>query len=168
MTHSSPSSDRQGFSFRFAHEGDLAAIVALLADDGIGKGRENAAPQVLDVYRRAFADIQRDERNSLIVGERDGVVLACCQVTFIPGLSRRGAERALVESVRVQSSLRGQGVGSDLMAHVIALARKRGAALVQLTSDTRRGDAHRFYERLGFVPSHVGFKLELASASGEP
>lgn len=145
--------------FREATRADLPAIVALLADDVLGRGREHTA--VDDAYEQAFATIDADPRNVLVVGDDAGEVVACLQLTFIPGLGRHGAERCLVEAVRVRSDRRGGGVGAALMAWVIELARERGCALVQLTTDKARVDAHRFYRRLGFVASHEGMKLAL-------
>jgi GNAT superfamily N-acetyltransferase len=145
--------------FREAVRADLPVLVALLADDVLGKARDAAV--VDDAYEKAFADIAADPRNALIVAEDGGAVVAFLQVTYVPGLGRHGAERALVEAVRVRSDVRGQGVGRRLMEHVIAQARQHGCALVQLTTDKSRVDAHRFYDRLGFVASHEGMKLSL-------
>ncbi|MDG4759321.1 GNAT family N-acetyltransferase [Micromonospora sp. WMMD710] len=145
--------------FREAVRADLSAVIALLADDVLGKARDFT--QVDEAYERAFADISADPRNFLIVAEQGGDLVGCLQVTYIPGLGRHGAERALVESVRVRSDRRGQGLGRELMAWVIDQARQRGCALVQLTTDKSRTDAHRFYLSLGFVASHEGMKLPL-------
>lgn len=145
--------------FREAVRADLPAILALLVDDVLGKARDVAV--VDDAYERAFADIAADPRNLLVVAEHNANVVACLQITYIPGLGRHGAERALVEAVRVRSDRRGQGLGAQLMAWVIERARQRGCALVQLTTDKSRLDAHRFYARLGFVASHEGMKLTL-------
>ncbi len=144
---------------REATRADLPAVVALLADDVLGKARD--FPVVDAAYERAYAAIAADPRNLLVVGEDAGEVVACLQVTYIPGLGRHGAERSLVEAVRVRADRRGQGLGARLMAWVIAEARARGCALVQLTTDKSRTDAHRFYARLGFVASHEGMKLAL-------
>ncbi|MEV0327181.1 GNAT family N-acetyltransferase [Micromonospora echinospora] len=145
--------------FRTAVRADLPAVVALLADDVLGRSRE--ATVVDEAYERAFADISADPRNHLVVAEQDGEVVGCLQVTYIPGLGRHGAERALVESVRVRADRRGAGIGRALMTWVVDRARERGCALVQLTTDKRRANAHRFYVGLGFVASHEGMKLPL-------
>ncbi|MEU4567660.1 GNAT family N-acetyltransferase [Micromonospora sp. NPDC023956] len=145
--------------FRTAVRADLPAVVALLADDLLGRDREAAV--VDGAYERAFADIAADPRNELVVAEQGGEVVGCLQVTYIPGLGRHGAERALVESVRVRTDRRGSGIGRALMTWVIDRARERGCALVQLTTDKRRADAHRFYLGLGFAASHEGMKLPL-------
>jgi GNAT superfamily N-acetyltransferase len=144
---------------REAVRADLPAVVVLLADDVLGRGRD--FPVVDQAYERAFADIDADPRNVLVVADDSGQIAASMQVTYIPGLGRHGAERSLVEAVRVRSDRRGQGIGHQLMTWAIAEARARGCALVQLTSDKSRTDAHRFYTRLGFVGSHEGMKLVL-------
>ncbi|WP_416900273.1 MAG: N-acetyltransferase family protein [Minwuia sp.] len=149
--------------FREAGEADLPAIVAMLADDDIGRGRETA--EDLEPYRRAFRDMQAQGGNVAIVAlDAAGAICGCFQYTLIPGLSRSAARRAQVEGVRVASSMRGQGLGERLMGEAIRMASADGAAMVQLTSDLRRKDAIRFYERLGFVHSHAGMKLDLPDA----
>jgi len=147
------------YTIRRAVADDVAAIVALLADDQLGASRET--PDDLTPYRRAFAVIDADPREELVVAERAGEVVGTLQLTLLPGLSRRGATRAQIEGVRVASSERGSGLGTELIAWAVAEATRRGCHLVQLTSDASRTDAHRFYERLGFVPSHIGFKRTL-------
>jgi GNAT superfamily N-acetyltransferase len=144
--------------FRTAVRADLPAIVALLADDILGKARDFAV--VDDAYERAFAAIESDPRSMLAVAD-DGEVIGCMQITFIPGLGRHGAERAQFEAVRIRSDRRGAGLGKQFMSWAIAVARQRGCALVQLTTDKARTDAHRFYANLGFVASHEGMKLVL-------
>ncbi|WP_213451177.1 GNAT family N-acetyltransferase [Rhizomonospora bruguierae] len=145
--------------FREAERADLPAIIGLLADDVLGKARDFAV--VDEAYERAFADIAADPRNRLVVADDGGEVVACVQITYIPGLGRHGAERSLIEAVRVRSDRRGGGLGRRLMGYAIDEARARGCGLVQLTTDKSRTDAHRFYERLGFVASHEGMKLAL-------
>lgn len=145
--------------FREAARGDLPAVIALLADDVLGKARDFT--EVDAAYEKAFADITADPRNHLIVAEQDGELVGCLQITYIPGLGRHGAERSLIESVRIRSDRRGQGLGRELMTWAIDQARQRGCALVQLTTDKTRQDAHRFYLGLGFVASHEGMKLPL-------
>ncbi|NED96999.1 GNAT family N-acetyltransferase [Phytoactinopolyspora alkaliphila] len=131
----------------------------MLADDELGAARE--AVDSLDLYAGVFKEIDADPRQLLIVAERGGVLVGTLQLTLIPGLSRRAATRALIEAVRVHSSARGSGLGSQLIRHAIEEARRRGAALVQLTTDARRTNAHRFYEKLGFEATHIGFKQML-------
>ena len=146
-------------SFRPAAASDVPAVVALIADDQLGASRE--IPQELAPYRDAFDVIESDPNQLLVVGESGGRVIATLQLTFVPGLSRRGAWRAQIEAVRVEASMRGMGVGERLIRWSIEQARARDCALVQLTSNATRTDAHRFYQRLGFVASHTGFKLAL-------
>jgi ribosomal protein S18 acetylase RimI-like enzyme len=146
-------------TIRPARRGDVPAIVALLADDPLGRTREE--PSDLEVYLQAFDDIAAQRGNHLFVAERAGVIVGCLQLTIIPGLSRAGMKRGQIEGVRVSAACRGQGLGERLVGHAIAAARREGCGLAQLTSDRSRADAHRFYQRLGFVASHVGMKLVL-------
>jgi ribosomal protein S18 acetylase RimI-like enzyme len=148
-------------TIRAARRGDVPAIVALLADDALGRTREAAADPLPDAYRQAFDDIAAQRGNYLFVAERTGAVVGCLQLTIIPGLTRRGMKRGQIEGVRVGAASRGQGLGEKLVRHAVAVARREGCGLVQLTSDNSRADAHRFYQRLGFVASHVGMKLTL-------
>ena len=146
---------------RDARREDVPGIVRLLADDTLGQSREQATDPLPDAYWRAWAAIDRDPNNRLVVLEDAGQVVGCLQLTFIPGLSRMGAERAQIESVRVATSLRGQGAGKLLFDWAIAEARAHGSRIVQLTTDKVRTDAHRFYVDLGFKATHEGMKLEL-------
>ena len=148
-----------GVTIRPAVEADLPAIIALLADDVLGAGRES--PDDLTPYRAAFARIGADPHQLLVVAARADSVVATLQLSIIPGLSRRGRTRSIIEAVRVHTAERGGGLGSTLIEWAIAESARRGCTLVQLTSDRTRADAHRFYERLGFTASHLGFKLEL-------
>ncbi|NUT04498.1 MAG: GNAT family N-acetyltransferase [Hamadaea sp.] len=138
---------------------DLPAIVAMLADDHLGATREGAPDD--PAYATAFAEIDADPHQRLVVGELDGEVIATMQLTIIPGIGRKGARRALIEAVRVRSDRRGGGLGKQLIGWAIETARTENCAMVQLTSDKSRTDAHRFYDRLGFTQSHVGYKLAL-------
>jgi GNAT superfamily N-acetyltransferase len=143
---------------RRATADDVPAIVAMLADDPLGATRESPGDQA---YAAAFKEIDADPRQFLAVAVAGAEVVGTLQLTFIPGLSRLGATRALIEAVRVRSDQRGGGLGKRLVEWAIDTARERGAAMIQLTTDASRKDAHRFYERLGFVASHVGMKLPL-------
>ncbi len=137
-------------------------IVGLLADDVLGAARDGSGDAgELAPYRRAFEAINADPAHLLLVAEADGDILATMQLSFLPGLSRRGALRAQIEAVRVHAEHRGSGLGREMVTWAIDEARRRGCALVQLTSDKRRPEAHRFYSRMGFVASHEGFKLDL-------
>ena len=149
-------------TLRPARIDDVRAIVELLAADQLGATRDGADDdEGLEPYRRAFEAIDADPAQLLLVAESGGEIVATMQLSFLPGLARRGALRAQIEAVRVRADQRGSGLGGELMIWAIEEARRRGCALVQLTSDKRRTDAHRFYERLGFVASHEGFKLAL-------
>ncbi|MCP2048554.1 UNVERIFIED_ORG: GNAT superfamily N-acetyltransferase [Paenarthrobacter nicotinovorans] len=147
------------FSLRRARKGDLPRILALLADDQLGAVRESVDD--LAPYELAFDAIDADPAHLLVVGELDGEVVATFQLSYLPGLSRKGSWRSQIEAVRVSGELRGQGVGALMIQWAVDQARERGCSLVQLTTDKSRVAAHRFYERLGFVASHEGMKLKL-------
>lgn len=144
---------------RQATAADVPAIVAMLADDHLGVTRET--PDDLGPYLGAFEELCADPRQLLVVADRGGEPVGTLQLSFLPGLSHRGATRAQVEAVRVRGSERGSGLGAQLITWAIDEARRRGCRMVQLTSNASRTDARRFYERLGFTASHVGFKLTL-------
>ncbi|MEU1225968.1 GNAT family N-acetyltransferase [Streptomyces sp. NPDC005828] len=144
---------------RPATRAELPAVLALLADED--RVVDPASVVVTEAYERAFADIEADPRNEMLVLVDDGLVLGCLQATYIPGLGKGGAERALIEAVRIRADRRGGGLGRELMERAVARAKERGCALVQLTSNKQRTEAHRFYARLGFARSHDGFKLAL-------
>jgi len=137
---------------------DIDAIVALLADDGLGRGREAPGDPA---YHAAFQAMSEQPGNVYLVAERDGELVGCLQFTVIHGLSRKGASRAQIEGVRVHAARRGQRIGEALFEAAFARAREAGCKLVQLTTDQRRADARRFYERLGFTASHWGMKRDL-------
>lgn len=144
---------------RRARREDVEAIVHMLADDQLGATRDSADD--LEPYLRAFEAIDADPQQLLVVAASDDGPVATLQLSIIPGLARRGALRGQIEAVRVRADHRGAGLGAELVQWAIDESRRRGCALVQLTSDTSRAGAHRFYERLGFSPSHTGFKLRL-------
>ncbi|MEV7355190.1 GNAT family N-acetyltransferase [Kitasatospora sp. NPDC091276] len=146
-------------TIRRATAEDLPALVAMLADDALGAARES--PDDLTPYRAAFARVDGDPHQHLVAAERAGRTVGTLQLTVIPGISRKGSTRTVIEAVRIHADERGSGLGTELIQWAIERSRELGADLVQLTSDATRTDAHRFYEKLGFVPSHVGFKLQL-------
>lgn len=145
-------------TIRRAVAADVDPIVAMLADDPLGAAREKPGDPA---YVAAFEVIDADPHQFLAVAVRDTEVVGTLQLTFTSGLSRLGMTRATVEAVRVRSDQRGSGLGEQLVQWAIDEARARGCGIVQLTTDASRADAHRFYERLGFVASHVGMKLSL-------
>ena len=149
-----------GAIVRRAVAADLQALVALLADDVLGAGREGGGHD-LAPYAHAFAAVDADPAHLLVVAEARDDVVGTLQLSFLPGLSRRGALRAQIEGVRVRSDDRGAGLGEALVRWAVAEARRRRCGLVQLTTDRARTDAHRFYERLGLAASHTGYKLGL-------
>lgn len=145
--------------FREARSKDVPAIIAMLVDDVLGSGREDADPEP---YQVAFARMQKEGGNTVIVGELDGRLVATYQITFISGLSLRAARRAQIESVRVASDMRGKKIGEAMIADAEARARASECRLMQLTMNQSRTDTSRFYQRLGFTPSHIGFKRDLS------
>ncbi|MEV7361249.1 GNAT family N-acetyltransferase [Streptomyces sp. NPDC007148] len=138
---------------------DVSAVVAMLADDPLGARRES--PDDLTPYLNALERVNGDPNQHLMVAVRDGRIVGTLQLSIIPGLSRRGATRSIVEAVRIHADERGSGLGTQLLQWAIDESRRQDCQLVQLTSDVSRTDAHRFYERLGFESSHMGFKLAL-------
>jgi len=147
---------------RRAEADDIPALVGLLAADQLGAARDGVtSDQDLAAYQRAFRAIDADGAHLLVVAQAGTQVVGTLQLSFIPGLARRGALRAQIEAVRVHESYRGRGLGAAMMGWAIEEARRRGCGLVQLTSDKSRPDAHRFYQQLGFVASHEGLKLRL-------
>lgn len=145
--------------FRAATRADLPAILSLLIDDTLGAQREHLDDATHARYESAFDQIQARSGDQILLGVQGDEVVAMMQLTFIPGLSHQGAMRAQIESVRVKGTTRGQGIGKLLFQHAIALSKEAGCAVVQLTTDRRREDAARFYEGLGFKPTHLGMKL---------
>lgn len=151
----------QEVSIRDATVEDLPAIVRLLADDPLGARRETVSEPLPRAYYAAFEAVQRQAGNRLLVAQCGGAIIGCLQLVLLPGLSRLGATRAQIEAVRVAGAARGRRIGERLVQYAIDAARDAGCRLVQLTTDRSRVDAHRFYERLGFVGSHLGMKLEI-------
>ena len=150
---------KPGVNIRAAHREEVPQVVALLADDKLGAQREEFSDPLPQIYYDAFDAIAESRDNEMLIAESDGKIVGCLQLTFIPGLSRRGALRGQIESVRVSADHRGSGFGRLMFEWAIAHCREKGCKTVQLTADKSRADAHRFYESLGFVASHEGMKL---------
>jgi ribosomal protein S18 acetylase RimI-like enzyme len=148
-------------TYRKATLADLPAIIRLLADDELGKGREDPSDPPKPGYAAAFEAIERDPNQLLAVADRSGAVVGCLQISFIPGLSRQGMLRGQIESVRVASGERGGGLGRAMLQWALEECRRRGCGVAQLTTDKSRTDAHRFYASLGFQATHEGMKLPL-------
>ena len=140
---------------------DIAAVVAMLADDEKGRFREDPRGALDPGYIAAFAAIDADPNQRLLVAERDNAIVGTFQLSFLPGLSFKGAWRGQIEAVRVASHLRSQGLGRAMIEWAIERCRERGCRMVQLTTHKSRERAHAFYDRLGFEPSHIGMKLHL-------
>ena len=148
---------------RKMRKADLGVVVSLLADDELGRSREDKTKVVHADYTRAFEQIDNDLNQYAAIFEINGETIGCLQITFIPGLSRRGSLRGQIEGVRIARDFRGRGYGTRMIAWAIKECRDRGCRMVQLTSDKKRENAIQFYEKLGFVRSHEGFKLTLES-----
>lgn len=151
----------QTATIREATENDLEAIIALFADDPLGGHGDTIDPQVLPDYSAAFRKISTSPTETLYVAELDGEVVGTFQTMVTTTMTARGASSLIVEAVQTRADMRGRGIGAVMINFAIDKARADGMRLVQLTSNAVRTDAHRFYERLGFTPSHIGFKLKL-------
>jgi len=146
-------------TIRRARRDDVDRIVAMLADDALGRARERIETPLPDSYFQAFARLDADPNITLVVAEEAGRVVGSLQLCILPGLSSQGASRALVEDVRVDSSCRSRGIGEQLVRRAIDDARAQGCKLVELLTHSTRVDAQRFYERLGFARIHVGMTI---------
>jgi len=152
--------DPSPIRIRRARRDDVADIVAMLADDALGRPRERIVDPLPQSYFAAFDALADDPRIWLMVAEDDGgQVVGCLQLCVLPGLSSQGASRGLIEDVRVASRCRSRGIGEQLVGWAIAEARDRGCKVVELLTHHSRVDAQRFYVRLGFAASHVGMTL---------
>jgi ribosomal protein S18 acetylase RimI-like enzyme len=143
-------------TIRRAGRDDVGTIVAMLADDPLGSGRERLEDPLPSCYFRAFETLDRDPNIQLVVAEEQGAVIGCLQLCVLPGLSSQGASRGLIEDVRVASDRRSGGIGEQLVRWAVTEARARGCKLVELLTHSTRVDAQRFYARLGFKASHIG------------
>jgi GNAT superfamily N-acetyltransferase len=150
-----------GLVIREAREADLAALIALFAADRLGGHGDTDDPVVRAEYVRAFRAIQASPDQTLYVAELDGEVAGTFQTMVTTTLTGRGSSAMIIEAVQTRGDLRGRGIGAAMIEFCVRDGRRRGVRLVQLTSNAARKDAHRFYERLGFTPSHIGFKMGL-------
>mgnify|MGYP000232601871 FL=1 len=140
---------------------DLKAIVSLLVDDKLGHTREQAGDEIAQEYLDAFAKIDSDSNQYLMVLENDGEVIGTCHLTLMPSLTFSGSTRLQIEAVRVNSNIRGQNLGQQMIKFAINWGKEHGATIIQLTTNKERPDALKFYEKLGFKASHEGMKLYL-------
>ncbi len=148
-------------SFRDATPADLPFIIGLIVEDSVVDTGDDPTDAMHTDYRNSLAAIDADPNQEMLIAELDGEPVGCVQLTYIPGLMRRGMWRGLVEVVHIRADRRNLGLGSKMMEEVVARCRAHGCGMIQLTSNKQRLDAHRFYERLGFNKSHEGFKLYL-------
>ena len=150
----------QTVTIREADENDLEAVIALFADDPLGGHGDTTDPQVLPDYRTAFQKIAASPNETLFVAVLDGEVVGTFQTMVTTTLTARGSS-LIIEAVQTRADMRGRCIGAAMIGFAVDRARRDGMRLVQLTSNALRKDAHRFYERLGFIPSHIGFKMKL-------
>lgn len=149
--------------FRKAKIEEIATIVQLLANDPLGKEREDFSDPLPQVYRSAFEKIDLDPNQNLIVLENESEeIVGTFQLSFLQYLTYQGGIRAQIEAVRIRQEYRGLGLGEKLIQYAIELAKEKGAHVVQLTTDKKRPAAINFYEKLGFHPTHEGMKLHLS------
>lgn len=150
-----------GLIVRDARREDVAAIVAMLSDDFLGRGRESGVD--LTPYLEAFEGMQRDANTMLCVAcvEGSDEPIGTFQLVYMQGLSLRACKRAEIEAVRVHASMRGKGIGRQMFDWAIARARADGCGLLQLTTNRQRVDGQRFYDQMGFEASHIGYKMTL-------
>ena len=146
-------------TIRRAGRDDVSTIIAMLADDHLGRARERLEEPLPMVYFQAFETIARDPNIELMVAEEAGRVVGCLQLCILPGLSSQGASRGLIEDVRVASDRRSRGIGEQLVRWAVERSRAKGCKVVELLTHHTRVDAQRFYERLGFSRSHVGMTI---------
>lgn len=148
---------------RHARRDDLDAIVRLIAEDESALHNDSPAPEHRAAYIQAFDQIESDARNELFVAEVAGTVAGTFQVTYMPHIFDRGAERAQLEGIFVAKASRGKGIGSRMLEFALDRARARGCHMAQLNSNKARANARRFYEAAGFTASHEGFKAKLGN-----
>ena len=146
-------------SIRPARREDVAEIVAMLADDHLGRARERVEDPLPAVYYEAFERVERDQNLQLVVAESEGRVVGCLQLAILPGISSQGGLRGLLEDVRVATDCRSRGIGEQLVQWAVREAKARGCNLVELLTHQSRVDAQRFYKRLGFSASHMGMTV---------
>ncbi|MGJ8570329.1 MAG: GNAT family N-acetyltransferase [Hoeflea sp.] len=146
---------------RAADRADIAAIAAMFAKDQLAGHGDSADPADLPAYLTAFDRISASPNDQLFVADLNGEVVGTFQTTLITSLTGKGSSSLTVKAVHTRSDMRGNGIGQTMMTHAIEQARQAGARLVQLMSNASRTDAHRFYTRLGFSQSHLGFKMNL-------
>ena len=146
---------------RQARRGDLPALVAIFAADALGGHGDTTDPEAFQDYVRAFAVIEASPDQTLYIADRCGEVVGTFQTMVTTSLTGRGSSAMIIEAVQTRADMHGQGIGAAMIEFAIAEAKRRGIRRVALTSNAQRKNAHRFYERLGFKPSHLGFKMAL-------
>jgi GNAT superfamily N-acetyltransferase len=146
---------------REAKESDLPSLIGLFAADTMGGHGDTTDLSAYDEYLRAFRTISASSDQTLYAAELVGEIVGTFQTIVVTSLHGRGSSAMIIESVQTRDDMRGQGIGAAMINFCIDEAKSRDMRMVQLTSNAVRKDAHRFYERLGFKPTHLGFKMAL-------
>lgn len=145
--------------YKKAEIADLKEIVKLLIEDNLGQNREVLGEKEFEIYKKAFAKIDEDKNQYLLVMKNENVIIGTCHLTILPSLTYVGSSRLMIEAVRVKKEYRGLGIGGKMIEFVKDFARKNECKIVQLTTDKKRKEAQNFYEKLGFKASHEGMKF---------
>lgn len=153
--------ETESVTIRKAEHGDVPAIVAMFANDSLGGHGDSTEPSALPGYMAAFRRIEQSPNETLYVAVKGGEVVGTFKTPLTTTLTGRGGSSMIVEAVHTRADCRGQGIGETMIRFCLDEARRQGLRQVQLTSNAKRTDAHRFYGRLGFEASHVGFKFKL-------
>lgn len=149
------------FHIRDATESEISTIIELSMAGAIEANRFPDFDANEPGYVAAFRAIAADANHRLVVVEDQGELIGTMQISFIPGLPGGGAWRGQLENVHIRADYRGRGIGAMLTDWAVDRCREKGCKMVQLTSNKKRKDAHRFYARLGFEATHEGFKMKL-------
>lgn len=145
--------------FRIAKEEDLPALVVLIADNEIGSLREDETD--LSPYIKAFREISKSINDHLIVMEKEEEIIGMAHLTILTHLSLKGSKRGNIETFHIKNTYRNKGYGTILMKYVMTLAKKLEVLICQLTTNKKRVEAKYFYEKLGFVATHEGLKINI-------
>ena len=147
---------------REARPTDAVEAVRLLSQLG------HAQPAGKDSARLA-AFIEQGE--CVLVAERasssSARLLGVVTLHVAPVMHRAGPIGRLSALV-VDESARGGGIGRALVAAAEAYFAARGCAMIEVTSNKARTDAHAFYERLGYAATSVRFAKPTPSLAPPP
>jgi GNAT superfamily N-acetyltransferase len=148
-------------SHKKASKSDLPRLVELLIDDELGSKRDGDFEKNKKSYEDMFDLIDKDPNQYLMVILQEDKIIGTCHLTLVPSLTYKGKIRCQIEALRVCSKMRGKGMGHWVIREAIEWGKKNKAKIFQLTADKRRERVKKFYESLGFVPTHDGYKMNL-------